>query len=159
MLKNINPNKDGPPPRSAYDIKMMEKYNPLTPNSVERYCQNCTPDILPRTNYDKKMQKEWCHKCNKNQQQKTHKNIINNQRTSYDKQLYKTWYNGVCSNSRQEKYIKSHGRRKSFDERLQKRWCHRCQNNNYKEGYCGCRLDGISTLDDNDNVCSHTFTR
>lgn len=70
-LKNTNPDKYGPPPRSDYDKMMMERYvnqldsyhSPIPQWSGQPGEYHSPPWQGDRTNEDRLIQKEWCPTC------------------------------------------------------------------------------------------------
>lgn len=126
QLKRPNPEKFGPPPRSAYDQRMIEAFDPNS-NSAPSYHAPVWPP--ERTKQDDRLQKQWCPKCK-----------------SEDCKLYngcKEGYQNGTAN--QAAYLLP---RSKFDEKLQNHWCPKCSNTQcglypgckVKENFCsGCR--------------------
>ena len=75
-FKKVNPEKYGSQPRTEYDIKMLEAYNPIRTNyqnfgNFNNYGENinqfhAAPWPEMRTTFDNDIQKKWCPKCGSN---------------------------------------------------------------------------------------------
>jgi hypothetical protein len=100
-MKNINIEKYGPQPRSEYDMKMLEAYNPNT--NDEQRPWHAPPWPGPRTDFDKQTQKKWCPKCSS----------VEGFSNNYPSPSY-PWY----------------APRTEFDVKLQNFWCSKCAGGN-----------------------------
>jgi hypothetical protein len=76
--------------RSAYDIKMLEMYNPLRENYV---VPGVGTEINERTAVDINLQKQWCAKCN---ERCDFKETYIGPRTTFDIDMQERW--NTCKN-------------------------------------------------------------